>query len=50
MGRKQNDVFVLGDESLAAEPIATRDPDPLAVTDAQVPDGELLAAGTSAPR
>jgi len=40
MGRKQNDVFVLGDESLAAEPIATRDPDPPALTDGQVPSGE----------
>ena len=35
MGRKQNDVFVLGDESLTAEPIAPRDPAPLAATDAQ---------------
>ncbi|MGA8745669.1 MAG: hypothetical protein WB507_07380 [Solirubrobacterales bacterium] len=40
MGRKQNDVFVLGDESLAAEPSATREPDPLALMDAQMPDGE----------
>ncbi len=35
MGRKQNDVFVLGDESLIAEPIAPRDPAPLAATDAR---------------
>ncbi|HWW67483.1 MAG TPA: hypothetical protein VNY83_05820 [Solirubrobacterales bacterium] len=40
MGRKQNDVFVLGDESLAAEPIAARDPDPPAVTGAREPNGE----------
>ena len=35
MGRKQNDVFVLGDESLIAVPIAPRDPAPAATTDAR---------------
>ena len=38
MGRKQNDVFVLGDETLIAEPIA-RDPAPLAATDPQEGSG-----------
>jgi outer membrane biosynthesis protein TonB len=33
MGRKQNDVFVLGDELLVAEPIAPRDPGPAVATD-----------------
>lgn len=44
MGRKQNDVFVLGDESLAAEPIATGDTDLPAPTELQVPSG-----GSSSP-
>ncbi len=41
MGRKQNDVFVLGEESLHAEPIATGNPDPVAAEDEREPGGEV---------
>jgi hypothetical protein len=49
MGRKQNDVFVLGDESLAAEPIAARDPDPAGVKDAREPNGESPSPAPARP-
>jgi hypothetical protein len=41
MRRNQNDVFVLGDESLIAEPIGPRDPVPAATTDAREGGGSL---------
>ena len=48
MGRKQNDVFVLGDESLAAEPIGARDSGSAALEDVGGPTGELPGPGSSA--
>lgn len=41
MRRNQNDVFVLGDESLVTEPIAPRDPAPVAVMDVREEGGSL---------
>jgi hypothetical protein len=43
MGPKQNDVFVLGDESLATEPIAARDLDHPAPPELGVPSGESFS-------
>jgi hypothetical protein len=49
MGRKQNDVFVLGDEVLVAEPIAPRDPGPAAATDVRGLGGESPPAPPARP-
>ncbi len=49
MGRKQNDVFVLGEEVLLAAPVATADPDPVAARDDRQPDGETSAPAPARP-
>ena len=48
MGRKQNDVFVLGEESLLAEAIEARDSGSAALEDGENPTAELASLGSSA--
>jgi hypothetical protein len=47
MGRKQNDVFVLGDESLATETIGGRDSDAEGTHDGEAPTKKLPRLGSS---
>lgn len=49
MRRNQNDVFVLGDESLIAEPIGPREPVPAAVTEARKGGGSLPSSSPARP-
>ncbi len=49
MGRKQNDVFVLGEEVLLAAPIVSADSDPGGARDDWEPDGETSPSEPAGP-